>query len=273
MQMKHAAAAAVFFSLLVASWAGAAQQDAARPLPQDIGGGPGHLPKVHYIPSRVAESTYPFWVDASMVVNADGSLNTALLHPATTKIIQQFRRISSGSGCVPVGHYFEDTANPPERNTPEEAARNSRLVLLGTVTEREYGFAGDEPGQLLRVTPDEIIKGQARNVGAYYVFVPIGTFRIGSLAICKTDDNYPDPPAIGEQVLLFAPDSWDWQQNQNDPYLELLDQSGIITIHANAKVSLPKRFRDHLQASTSPARAEELLARVRAATAGRETNR
>jgi hypothetical protein len=93
------------------------------------------------------------------VLDADGSLNTTLLHPATVVLIQNFRNNAAGKVAVAVGHYFEDQASPPERNTLEQAARNSRLVLLGTVTERTYGFAGDEPGQLLRVTPDEIIKG------------------------------------------------------------------------------------------------------------------
>jgi hypothetical protein len=251
-----------------------AQQDAARqqPLRQDIGAQPGHLPKVHYIPSRAADSKYPNWVDTSMVLNADGSLNTDLLHPSAIRQIKAFRANATGNGCLPVGHYFQDAIAPPERNTPEQATRNSRLVLLGTVTEKTFGFAGDEPGQLLRVTPDEIIKGQPRNVPAYFVFLPVGTVKVGILEICKTDEYYPDPPAVGEQVLLFVPDSWDWQQNQNDPYLDLMNESGIITIHSDSRVSLPKRFRENLGATPAPSGAEGLLSRVRAAAAGNEVN-
>jgi hypothetical protein len=272
-QSSSLAAGAFLAGALLLSSPSIARQDAARPQPpEDIGATPGHLPKTHYIPSRAASSSYPFWVDASMVLNADGSPNTTLLHPATVILIENFRKNAAGKDSVAVGHYFEDQVSPPERTTLEQATRNSRLVLLGTVTERAYGFAGDEPGQLLRVTPDEIMKGQPRNVPAYFVFMPVGTFKIGNLTIRKTDDYYSDPPAIGEQVVLFVPDSWDWQQNQQDPYLELLDPSGIVTIHSKSKVSLPKRLRQDLSAASSSLGADELLARVRAAVAGKEAN-
>jgi hypothetical protein len=269
--MKYAVVVALGFvsGFLFLPSGSRAQQDAAQPQPQrkDIGALPGHLPKVHYIPSRAADSKYPNWVDASMVLNADGSPNTDLLHPSAVRQIKAFRANATGNSCLPVGHYFQDAIAPPERNTPEQAARNSRLVLFGTVTEKAFGLAGDQPGQLLRVTPDEIIKGQPRNVPAYFVFLPVGTIKIGNLEICKTDEYYPEPPAVGERVLLFVPDSWDWQQNQNDPYLDLMNESGIITIHSDSTVSLPKRFRENLRALPAPSGAEALLSRVRAAAA------
>lgn len=250
-----------------------AQQDAAQPPPRDIGARPGHLPKVHYLPSRASSSNYPFWVDASMLLNADGSVNTTLLHPAAVRLIQILRATPPAeNGCVHVGHTFEDLVSPPDRNTPEQATRNSRLVLLGTVTERAYGFAGDEPGQLLRVRPDEALKGQPRNVPAYFVFLPVGTFKIGGLKICKTDDHYSDPPAVGEQVLLFVPDDPAWQQDQNDPYIELMDEAGLIAIHADSSVSLPKRFRTNSHGVTISSSGGELLERVRTAAAGKEVN-
>ena len=264
--MKRAAlsVAVLLFVLMVSSRGTTAQQDAARPQPvyKDIGAQPGHLPKVHYIPSHAADSSYPSWVDASMVLNADGSLNTDLLGPSAVIILKALRaNAPPGQGCLAVGHTFYDMIGRPERNTPEQAARNSRFVLLGTVTERTYGVGGDEPGQLLRITPDEIIKGQPLNVPAYFVFLPAGRFKIGNLEICKTDDFYTEPPAVGEQVLLFVPDSWEWRQNQGDPYLNVLDESGIITIHADATVSLPRPFRTSLK--MAPLSSDALLSSVR----------
>jgi hypothetical protein len=267
--MKRAAlSAAVLLSVLTFSSHGTtAQQDAARPQPvyQDIGAQPGHLPKVHYIPSQAADSSYPFWVDASMVLNADGSLNTSLLNQSAILILRDFRANAPEHGCLAVGHAFVGSGSAPERKSPEQATRNSRLVLLGTVTEKAYGIGGDLPGQLLRIVPDEIIKGQPRNIPAYFVFIPVGTFKIGSLEICKTDEFYPEPPAVGDQVLLFVPDSWDWQQNQDDPYLNLKGESGIITIHADSTVSLPQPFRARLK--TPPPSSGALLSSVRSATA------
>jgi hypothetical protein len=272
--MKRAAlsAAVLLFVLTFSSRGTTAQQDAARPQPvyQDIGAQPGHLPKVHYIPSQAADSKYPFWVDASMVLNADGSLNTDLLAPSAVMTLKALRANAPAQGCLAVGHVFYDRVGVPERSTPEQAVRNSRFVLLGTVTEKTYGVGGDQPGQLLRVTPDEIIKGQPRSVPAYFVFLPAGTFKIGNLEICKTDEFYTESPAVGEQMLLFVPDSWDWQQNQGDPYLNVLDESGIITIHADASVSLPRPFRTKIKAAP-PASAGALLSSVRSA-AGKESN-
>jgi hypothetical protein len=253
----------LLFVFLLSSRGATAQQDAARPQPvyRDIGAQPGHLPKVHYIPSQAADSKYPFWVDASMVLNADGSLNTDLLAPSAVMTLKALRANAPAQGCLAVGHVFYDRVGVPERSTPEQAVRNSRFVLLGTVTEKTYGLDGDQPGQLLRVTPDEIIKGQPLNVPAYFVFLPAGTFKIGKLEICKTDEFYTDPPTVGEQVLLFVPDSWEWRQNQGDPYLNVLDESGIITIHADATVSMPRPFRTSLK--TAPPSSAALLSSMR----------
>lgn len=263
--------AVVLFVLMFSSRGTTAQQDVARPQPvyQDIGAQAGHLPKVHYIPSQAADSKYPFWIDASMVLNDDGSPNTDLLEPSAVITVKTLRANAPARGCQTVGHYFFDRVGRPERNTPQQAARNSRFVLLGTVTEKTYGIGGNQPGQLLRVTPDEIFKGQPRNVPAYFVFLPAGTFKIGNLEICKTDEFYTEPPAVGEQVLLFVPDSWDWQQNQSDPYLNVLDESGIITIHADATASLPRPFRTTLKTAAPSSGA--LLSSVRSA-AGKESN-
>ena len=214
-------------SLLLSS-AVTAQQDAARPQPpppQDIGATPGHLPKVHYIPSRAPEMTYPLWIDSSMVLNADGTTNTSLINPEGVREIQAIRGLPREGGCAQVTAYLQDIANLPSRATLEQAAQSSRLVILGKVTEKAYGFLVYEPGQLLRVVPEEVIKGSSRDVPAYFVFFPVGTLKLGDLKICKTDSRYPEPPAVGDEVLLFAPDEPKW--DQREPFLELEDDGGM----------------------------------------------
>ena len=263
--------------LLISIWAASsfllsseitAQQDAARPQPpppQDIGAAPGHLPKVHYVPSRAPEMTYPLWIDSSMVLNADGTINTSLINFEGVREIQAIRALPREGACARVGAYFEDLAIPP-RGTLEQAAQSSRLIILGKVTEKAYGFLVYTPGQLLRVVPEEVLKGAPRDVPAYFVFVPIGIFNLGDLKICKSDSRYPEPPAVGDQVLLFAPDQPGWQQDQREPYLEVEDDGGIVTIHSGGAVSLPKRFQaPRGTPSASPAKEEEIVGRVRAA--------
>lgn len=198
-----------------------AQQDAARPQPEDIGATPGHLPKAHYVPSRAPEMVYPMWLDSSKVLNEDGTINTGLVHPDGVAEILAMRAAPREVGCVQFGSSFQDIVNPPSRNSPEEAAQSARLVILGKVTEKAYGLRVFLPGQLLRVVPEEILKGSPRDVAAYFVFLPVGTFNVGSLKICKIDNRFPEPPAVGDEVLLFAPPIAEWQQDQHEPFLDL----------------------------------------------------
>jgi hypothetical protein len=268
--MKHAAALAAGFllagSLLLPS-AVTGQQDAARPQPQDIGAQPGHLPKVHYIPSRMPYGKYPLWVDASMIFNPDGSVNATLIMPEGQHVISALLAKPREHGCVPAGPVMEDLVNAPDRDTIEDATKNSRLVVLGTVTEKAFGLSGDIFGQLLRVEPQEIFKGLPRTVPAYFVFMPVGDVKLRGVTICKTDSRYPKAPEIGDQVLLFAPDEPNWQADQNEPYLELLDDGGIVTISSDSTVSQPARFQRKSNPKSSASKSEEILVRVRAAAA------
>jgi hypothetical protein len=98
--------------------------------------------------------------------------------------------------------------------------------------------------------------------------MPVGDFKIGNVPLCVTDNRYPDAPKVGEQVLLFVPeDEPDWQAKQNEPFLELLDDGGIVTIHSDSSVSLPAKF---AKAASPKVKAGDVLARVRAAAAVQE---
>jgi hypothetical protein len=213
--------------------------------------------------------TYPIWIDSSLILNEDGTVNTSLIHPEGVREIQDIRALPRKGECAQVGAYLQDIANLPPRSTLEQATQASRLVILGKVTEKAYGFEVYTPGQLLRVVPEEILKGHPRDVPAYFVFLPVGTFNLGDLKICKTDSRYSEPPAVGDQVLLFAPDEPEWQQDQHEPLLKLEDDGGIVTIHSGGAVSLPKRYQNRATTSVSPGK-EEIVGRVSAAAAAKE---
>jgi hypothetical protein len=265
-KMKHAVVLAAAFALsgfLMGPPDLVAQQDATRLAPQDVGAQPGHLPKVHYL----RDYEYPVWVDSSMVFKPNGSVNTAYLSPDGAETLRALQAKAPAHGCEAVGASYVDILNPPERSSIEEATRNSRLVILGKVTEKAYGISDIMPGQLLLVVSEEVIKGQPRNVPAYFVFMPVGHFELGGVDICKSDSRYPEPPKIGEEVLLFVPPLPN--VDQKEPFLELLDDAGIVTLRSDSTVSLPKRFtiRNPGPAKTST----DLLDRVHKA-AGEEGN-
>ena len=263
-QVLSLAARALLISALFSSPAAMAQRDATQPLPQDIGADPGHLPKVHYIATRLPQGKYPFWVDSSMLLKSDGSINAPLLSAESQHLIQVVLTKPTEHGCVQAGANGEDLTNAPDRSSIEEATKTARLVILGRVTEKSYGLSIDVFGQMLRVEPQETLKGQPRSVPAYFVFMPVGNVKVGSTTVCKTDIRYPPPPEIGDQVLLFAPNDPDWEANQTEPYLELLDDGGLVTIHPDLTVSEPKRF-EHSNTKASVSKREDILARVRSA--------
>jgi len=107
-------------------------------------------------------------------------------------------------------------------------------------------------------------------VKRHFVFVPVGDFILDGKRICKTDERFPDPPHVGDNVLLLAPNGPNWQQKQDEPFLDLQDDSGLVTLRSNSTASLPARFRRG-RPELSAARAEDILARVRTAS-GKEDN-
>ena len=65
------------------------------------------------------------------------------------------------------------------------------------------GFFLGVPGQLYRIDLLRTLKGTSRR-GFYFVFLPIGTVRLGSRTICKTDPQFPVEPTLGKRVLIFT---------------------------------------------------------------------
>ncbi|HEY0783682.1 MAG TPA: hypothetical protein VGE98_14575 [Thermoanaerobaculia bacterium] len=231
---------------------------AARPATPDA-----DLPRV-YSPHHV-RTAYPVWIDARNLLGADGKPDGRNYRDARDlRSLTQLLQTPPDDGCVAVKEVFLSVAEPPKRATIEEAVAGAELVLLGTVKGTAYGFSGTVPGQLLRIVPDQLLAGQAHTVSAYYAFVPVGTFLVGRTKVCKTDARYPEPPLPGEQVVLFVPRLGD--PDSSEPFLDLFDDGGIVTIHSDAGVDLPARYKE--PESGPPVRTKaELLARIRAAAA------
>jgi hypothetical protein len=220
--------------------------------------GTGSLPDVYYRPGD-PDAKYPVWIDQADMVTTSGGLNTALLPASEIFFIQGYLSSPPKNGCIPVGTFFEDFNGFPPRRNLEEATASSRLTVLGTVTDAAPGFSGATPGQLLRVEPIEILKGHARKVDAYYVFFPVGQVTLGKVKLCKTDPRYPEAPRVGDNVVLFAPDRWPWVED--DPFLDVMDDGGIVTLRHEGTVSLPDRYLP--ETKSQKIEAPELLDRIR----------
>jgi hypothetical protein len=221
---------------------------------------PNKLPTIHYLAGD-PDRKYPVWVDEKSMVTPSGELRTDLIAPSELAFLRDYLATPPQNGCIPVGPFYDDMPLPPRRSI-EESATHSRLVILGTVTASAPGFSGATPGQLLRVLPLEVLKGQPRGVAAYDVFFPVGRVKLGKVDLCKTDPRYPEAPRVGDRVVVFAPDTFPWKEDE--AFLEPLDDAGWITIHSGGSVSLPSRFRSPETKSKS-VQETELLERIRAA--------
>ena len=218
------------------------------------------LPAIRYLAGD-PDRKYPIWVDAKSMVTPSGDLRTDIIAPSELTAMRDYLATPPQKGCITVGPVYEDMALPPRRSI-EEGTTNSRLVILGTVTAAAPGFSGAIPGQLLQVMPIEVLKGQPRKTDTYYVFFPVGRVKLGKADLCKTDPRYPEVPHVGDRIVVFAPDTFPWKEDES--FLEPLDEGGFITIHSGGIVSLPGRF-GSLDAKSRSSQETDLLERIRTA--------
>ena len=240
-------------------WAGRGHWAALRAMDQGTDS-TNKLPALHYLAGD-PDRKYPVWVDEKSMVTPAGELRTDIIAPSELVLLRDSLATPPQNGCIPVGPVYEDMALPP-RGSIEEGTTHSRLVLLGTVIASAPGFSGAMPGQLLRVLPLEVLKGQPRGVASYNVFFPVGRVKLGKVDLCKTDPRYPEMPRIGDRVVVFAPDTFPWKEDET--FLEPFDDAGWITIHPGGSVSLPGRFRSP-ETKSKGIQETEVLERIRAA--------
>lgn len=215
----------------------------------------GEIPPILY--STVYNEIATF-VSADVAIEPDGSVNARVLDPTAQVVIRNNLQAHSG-GCVLIEEVYVSSVNPADRSTLRRALRTSELVIRATVVARDYGFfQGPIPGQLLKVEVEEAIRGAARDW--YYVFYPVAEFQAGPYRICKTDSRMPDPPGIGEQVLLMIPSV----EDPSEPFLELGDEHSVVVLDGEGLARLPATFREG-RADPVPKR-EDILKEVRQLT-------
>ena len=181
----------------------------------------GRIPP--YIASRHGPSARPAWISASVGVNAKGGLNMEALPMGLRRSAQ--RQIESGEyqkqGCIQTLEVEVDL--PPDlkaRGTFRDLTRNSQGILRGTVTDMDPGFGSyGSPALLLEVKVEERMKGSAHIADAPYIYFeyPVAAFEAGGYRFCKKDSRWPEPPELGDSVMLF-------------PYLHPVDEAAQIIV-------------------------------------------
>lgn len=208
----------------------------------------GDIPPVLYTTLRTASPTF---VTADVAIGPDGELNEKLLSPLARTVLGNLLRDHQG-GCVEYQEVWVQRVNPADRSSLAKAVRASQLILEASVTARDYGFYdGDIPGQLLEIETDQVIRGRA--LDRHFIFVPVGRFDAGPYTFCKTDSRLPEPPDIGDRVLLLIPEIGD----PEEPLLDLHDEFSLIVLDDGGGVGLPKGF------SRSGLTRDELIGKVK----------
>lgn len=168
----------------------------------------GRIPP--HIASRYGTTSHPAWISARSAVNSKGELDLEALPLGLRMSVQ--RQIESGDyekhGCIQT---LEVSIDPPPgpvkaRGTLGDLTRNSIAVIRGTVTDIDYGFGSyGTPALLLEVQVDERLKGSDKIADSPYVYFeyPVASFEAGGYRFCKKDSRWPEPPEIGDRMMLF----------------------------------------------------------------------
>ncbi len=180
----------------------------------------------------LAGAQAPAWVDASIAVTPMGTVNGGVL-PEHGAGVATMLALPQTNGCVLVGPMVQDRPFTRQRGSFEDLITHSRAVVLARVSGKAYGFWAGIPGQLLQVTPERVFGNRLTRV-YYYYFVPVGTFRVGSTTICKTDSRFATPGEIGSNIALFID-----QPADRDNKLFVLEPEDVVGINRDGSLRLP----------------------------------
>lgn len=206
---------------------------------------PPSPPAIPRVIARVPGATAT-WVEASRVLTPSGEVDPKLFSPDDAKDFRRMLDRPEVGGCIYGGSTFLDELvilgeTPSPARSLADALKSSELILVGTVTNKSYGFSSGIAGQLVQVRPDVLIKDSKGAQDDYYLFIPVGTFKVGSKTICKVDSREAPAPEIGEQVALFVRST----TRGDSAFIHPIEASHI-TIKSDGSLLAPDRLKSGL---------------------------
>jgi hypothetical protein len=173
-----------------------------------ISGQPPESPPVpDRVASRFAPEGPPWWMSARAVTRSDGEIDWSLFRPSTQRNLQDWIRSDRyrEQGCLGPYDVHVTLGNRPRIGSFPELVLQSKAIYGGTVARAQGGFLFDQPGTLLQVSVEQVLKaGEDFSVEDYvYVFYPQGDFRVGRYQFCIRNSEYPEVPPRGTRILLL----------------------------------------------------------------------
>jgi hypothetical protein len=168
----------------------------------------------------------------------DGKLNVEAFGESSRIFLSEALESPLSDGCRHMGEVIIDYINPSARDSLDSAIASAQAAIVGSVTAREYGFYGGIPGQLLQIRAERRFTSKTP-ADYYFFFVPVGAFRAGDVSICKRDEQFAEPPDVGEEAVLLT----DAPDRKEPSLLPIRDAGDVLPIGRGGVVRLPPRYR------------------------------
>lgn len=168
---------------------------------------PGPPPIPESMASRFVPEGPPWWVSSRAAARPDGEIEWSLFRPAIQENLQEWLESDRyrEQGCVGPYEVHVTLGNRPRIESFSELVVESRAIYQGTVTRVQGGFLFAQPGTLLQVSVQQVIKDskEFEIKNHLYVFYPQGNFRVGKYEFCIRNSEYPEVPARGSRILVL----------------------------------------------------------------------
>lgn len=212
------------------------------------------IPSILYANWDYIDKAYPTWVSLEAAFTSSGELVEEVFHPHLLRQVQEILKTPTDPkrGCVPIGPVYTSWVNPPDRSSLTKAARQSETVLRGQVLAAAPGFDRGTAGQLFLVHPEEVMEGGSVPSRVLF-FMPVGEFQIGERSYCKEDYRFPEPPQVGDEVLLLIPE----RTGPEEEFLDLQYETSLVVLPEVGGVRVPEIF----SKSEGPEAQEQLQSR------------
>lgn len=118
--------------------------------------------------------------------------------------------------------------------TLKELAGNFTAIFRGRVVAKAEGFIDGWPGTLYEV---DVESSSQPSPASIYVYYPLARIEAEGVVLCHQGDRFPDQPAIGRQILVFAeaPDS-------ETPLILSPQDEELFFERADGTLSLPSHY-------------------------------
>lgn len=150
--------------------------------------------------------TFPLFVAAERVLDANGSVDSELFPEAIAEQITELLAKDQKGSCIE-----DDSVSsidlPGSIASFADAVSESDNVILTEVVGLRFGFRDARAGSLLRITTIEVLRGVPKR-NDHYVFFAEGNFRVGKKNLCKTNRNFAKRPNVGDELLVMYDDHW-----------------------------------------------------------------